>query len=190
MANEPIIFMKDDNDVNFYPLCHIEGLQGVPDGLTDLNIDGIKDDISGVSTNVNDLQIQLNSLKDLVANIPTVSDTGWKDITLATGIEIYSSGTVPQARLITLNNTSFLSVKGAVKGITSSSGVTIGSLNSFISSKISTNLYFVQNTSIVSGKPNFTRMSINTSGIITMQNSSIDSPTSTQWYPLHHTFIL
>src|SRR5699024_5631487 len=78
----------------------------------------------------------------------------------------------------------FLTIRGSVKGITARQDVTVGALSNTFSSKITSALSVIQNTSVVSGEPNYSRIRINTNGTIVIERTSIASPTSGQWYPI------
>ena len=196
MAEVNIRYVTDERDNIYYPMTHMDAIEGFDmsafEDITEIRdvADTALGEVSNVSDEISSLRSSISSLQNAVANIPSVYDTGWINISLASGIEEYSSSNTPQARTVSVNGVTFLSLRGTVKGVTSNTKVTIGTLPSSIASNINTTLYYVQNTSVVSGKPNHTRMYINTSGVITMEYSTIESPTATQWYPIHQTFML
>ena len=182
--------LLDANGEVYFPFTHATCVEGIPDDISDFDIGTVKEDVSNVQTDVSSLQSQIRSLQSAIANIPTVTDTGWINISLASGVESYSSGNTPQARMMVINEVAYLSLRGAVKGVTTSSGTTVGTIPSSMTSKINSSLYYVQNTTTVSSKLNYTRMMLSTSGVLTIQGSTIESPTATQWYPIHQTFML
>lgn len=182
--------LLDNKGEVYFPFTHVTCVEGIPEDIADFDVGTVQQDVSNVQTDVSQLQSQIRNLQSAIANIPSVYDTGWLNISLASGIEEYSSGNTPQARMVSVNGATFLSLRGAVKGVTSNTKVTLGTLPSTIASKINSTLYYVQNTSVVSGKPNYTRMYISTSGVLTIEYSSIENPTATQWYPINQTFML
>ncbi|MCD8825436.1 hypothetical protein [Staphylococcus gallinarum] len=188
MANEPIVFMKDDNDVNFYPLVHVEGIQGWPDNLSDLDIDSLKEELSGVNSQMVGIQSQIKNLQSVVENMPTVTGTDWQDITLNSGITEYSIEETPKARLVSVNGVSFLSLKGAVKGLKGST--TIGTLPANMINNIVDARPFVQNTSKTSGTTNFARWRIQTNGDIVLEGATQSTIESTHWFPIGTTVTL
>ena len=56
--------------------------------------------------------------------------------------------------MMIINEVAYLSLRGAVKGVTTSSGTTVGTIPSSMTSKINSSLYYVQNTTTVSSKLN------------------------------------
>lgn len=188
MANEPIIFMKDDNDVNFYPLVHVEGIQGWPDNLSDLDVDSLKDEMSGVSSEMVGIQSQIKSLQTAIASMPTVTDTGWINMPLSSTVQPYSTAQTPKVRMITIkNNIKFLSLRGAVKDV--SAGEIIGSLPSSMLSSVTESTEFVQSMHATNGFSNFNRWTLLTTGEIKLQHSTT-TITSTQWVPIDTTLML
>ncbi|WP_436860513.1 hypothetical protein [Staphylococcus caeli] len=188
MANEPIIFMKDDNDVNFYPLVHIEGIQGWPENLSDLDIDSLKDEISSVSSGIAGIQSQINILQTAISSIPNITDTGWVDIQLKTGITAFTASETPQARLLSVNGVYFLSLRGAVKGATGRG--TIASIPSSISSEIKNSIPFAQNTTFINNLANFIRLRIKTNGDIDLEGSTQNPILNSHWLPIDITIML
>ncbi|WP_058625765.1 hypothetical protein [Staphylococcus xylosus] len=173
--------LLDSEGQVYFPFTHVTCVEGIPEDIADF-------DIGTVQQDVDDIQSQINNLQSLVNSM--VTDTGWINIPLSSGIEAYSSAQVPQARLVTVKGINFLTIRGSVKGVTARQDVTAGTLSSTFSSKITSALSFIQNTSVVSGEPNYSRIRINTNGTIVIERTSIASPTSGQWYPLDCTFMI
>lgn len=189
MANEPIIFMKDDNDVNFYPLVHVEGIQGWPDNLSDLDIDSLKEQLSGVNNDMVGIQSQITTLQSAIANMPTVSDTGWQNITFLNNAIAYDTTSTPKARLFSVNGVYFLSLKGAFKGLTSNN-VEIGRIPSSMIFAVKENKSFAQNMSVSNSLAQFTRMRLDTNGTIKIERATVDTITNTMWFPIDITIML
>lgn len=189
MANEPIIFMKDDNDVNFYPLVHIEGIQGWPDNLSDLDVDSLKDEVSGVSSEMVGIQSQIKALQTAIASMPTVSDTGWINITFLNNTIAYDTSSTPKARLFSVNGVYFLSLKGVFKGLTSNN-VEIGKIPTSMTFAIKENKFFAQNMSVANSLAQFTRMKLDTNGTIKIERATVDTITNTMWFPIDITIML
>lgn len=189
MANEPIIFMKDDNDVNFYPLVHIEGIQGWPDNLSDLDLDSLKDEVSGVSSEMVGIQSQIKALQTAIASMPAVSDTGWQNITFLNNTIAYDTSSTPKARLFSVNGVYFLSLKGAFKGLTSNN-VEIGKIPTSMTFAIKENKSFAQNMSVANSLAQFTRMKLDTNGTIKIERATADTITNTMWFPIDITIML
>lgn len=196
MAEVNIRYVTDERDNIYYPMTHMDAIEGFDmsafEDITEIRdvADTALGEVSNVSDEISSLRSSISSLQNAVANIPSVYDTGWQNISLASGVESYGSGNTPQARMMVINEVAYLSLRGAVKGVTTSSGTTVGTIPSSMTSKINSSLYYVQNTTTVSSKLNYTRMMLSTSGVLTIQGSTIESPTATQWYPIHQTFML
>jgi hypothetical protein len=176
--------LLDEKGEVYFPFTDISCVSGIPDDIADLDLDSVLD----VQDNVSSLQSQLNNLQSAINNM--VYDTGFINIPLASGIDAYSSTQTPQVRLVSVNGVNFLTLRGVVKGVTTRQDITIGTLSSTFSSKINTALSYVQNTSVVSNEPNYSRIKINTNGTIVIERTTIASPTSGQWYPLDCTFMI
>ncbi|WP_105967268.1 BppU family phage baseplate upper protein [Staphylococcus chromogenes] len=123
---------------------------------------------------------------------PVKSDTGWLDFTLINGVKEYSTSYTPKYRLINLDGVNILALKGAVKGITTSP-ITIANLPSNISSLVTTDTPFVQNTSTKSGGvASFARWTVGASGAVELFRTSTGNTTLTEndFFPITATFIL
>lgn len=123
---------------------------------------------------------------------PVKSDTGWLDFTLINGVKEYSTSYTPKYRLINLDGVNILALKGAVKGITTSP-ITIANLPTNISSLVTTDTPFVQNTSTKSGGvASFARWTVGASGAVELFRTSTGNTTLTEndFFPITATFIL
>lgn len=109
-------------------------------------------------------------------------DSGWNNLTLASGVSAYSSIQTPKYRKI--GNKVYL--YGAVKGITSLSKV-IGTLpEGFRPSK---SMSYIQNTSAQDSHPHFARIQIKANGDIDIQFSTNDISVTT-WFPIDTEFLI
>lgn len=123
---------------------------------------------------------------------PVKSDTGWLDFTLINGVKEYGTSYTPKYRLINLDGVNILALKGAVKGITTSP-ITIANLPSNISSLVTSDTPFVQNTSTKSGGiASFARWTVGASGAVELFRTSTGNTTLTEtdFFPITATFIL
>lgn len=123
---------------------------------------------------------------------PVKYDTGWLDFTLINGVKEYSTSYTPKYRLINLDGVNILALKGAVKGITTSP-ITIANLPTNISSLVTTDTPFVQNTSTKSGGvASFARWTVGASGAVELFRTSTGNTTLTEndFFPITATFIL
>lgn len=169
----------------FYVQAHIDGLDGMPDDFADYDLGDIQDNVSTINDNLGSVQSQINNLQSQISSM--VTDTGWQNITLNSGITSYSTSWTPQYRFITINGVSFLSLKGAVKGLTGAA--TIGALPSDVASKISNTLPYVQTMSAINNTPQFNKLSVQTNGNIILEFSTT-SLTNSQWIPIGTTLML
>lgn len=166
----------DKQGNQFFPYTDISCVNGLPDNLEDLDS--------------NDVLIDISDIKNQLANLPpfpTITDTGWKNISLSSGITEYSSTWTPKYRLITINGVSFLSLKGAVKGLTGAT--TIGTLPNDVTPKIISTLPYVQTMSAINNTPQFNKLSVQTNGNILLEYSTT-SISSNQWLPIGTTLML
>lgn len=182
----PAIFMQDpETGENVYVVSHVDYVDGMPDDFENYDLEGLQDNVSTLNNGLGSVQSQINNLQSQISNM--VTDTGWQNITLNTGITAYSTSWTPQYRFITINGVSFISLKGAVKGLTGAA--TIGTLPSSIVSKLSSVRQFVQSMTVTSSTPNFNRWRINTDGTIALEYSTT-SITNTQWISIDATIML
>ncbi|WQY91109.1 tail protein [Staphylococcus phage vB_SauP_L1] len=86
------------------------------------------------ATITNDKIEILNTINE---NKTTVNDTGWQDITLESGIIASDSNggyPAPQYRIITINNTRTIILRGVIKGIKKNGDIKLGSINANLKS--------------------------------------------------------
>ena len=180
--------LLDANGEVYFPFTHATCVEGIPDDITDFDVGTVKEDVTNVQTDVSTLQSQISILQSAVANMPTVSDTGWINIRLATNVQAYSTTQTPKARMVTINNgVKFLSVRGAVKNVTA--GQTIGTLPSTMISSVAVAIDYAQSMHATNGFANFNRWTVLTTGEIKLQYSTT-TITSTQWVPIDTTLML
>lgn len=110
------------------------------------------------------------------------ADTGWKTLTLASGVTAYSNAQTPKYRKI--GNVVYL--YGAVKGITTLSKV-IGTLPDGYRPVKS--MSYTQNTSMQDSHPHFIRIQIQVNGDIDIQASTNDISVTT-WFPIDTQFLV
>lgn len=140
--------------------------------------------VSGLSADVtkmkNDVSLCNEAIEELRNEVETATaDSGWKNLTLASGISVYSSAQQPRYRKIG----KFVIVTGAVKGIKGDRTI-IGTLpTGFRPSKV---ISFVQNMSATNGIANIARWQVQTDGDIEMQYNDYpwEELDGTEWYPL------
>lgn len=174
--------LLDANGEVYFPFTHATCVEGIPDDITDFDVGTVKEDVST-------LQSQISSLQSAVANMPTVSDTGWQNITLLNNATVYDTSSTPKARLFSVNGVYFLSLKGAVKGLTSNN-VEIGRIPSTMIFAIKENKSFAQTMSVSNNLAQFTRMRVDTNGTIKIERATVDSVTSGLWFPIDITIML
>lgn len=172
----------------YFPFTHATCVEGIPDDISDFDIGTVKEDVSNVQTDVSNIQSQIYSLQSAIGKIPTVTDTDWQNITLNSGITEYSTKETPKARLVSVNGVSFLSLKGAVKGLKGLT--TIGTLPTSIVDYIIEDKPFVQNTSKTNSTTNFARWRIQTNGDIVLEGATQSTIENTHWFPIGTTVTL
>ena len=112
-----------------------------------------------------------------------LTDTGWIDLPLADGIEMFSSGQKPQYRRIG----NIVQIRGAVKGVLATG--TIATLPTGFRPTQSESV--VQNTSIVDNHAAFTRMLVSNTGEVKIESASEGVVYgATKWFPIHCEFAL
>lgn len=189
MAEVNARFLLDAKGEPYYPFTHVTCVEGIPDELEEFDIDVVKEDVNNVQTDVNGIQSQLRNLQNAVANMPSTTDTGWQNIALINGATRYDSSSTPQARLFSINGVYFLSLKGAVKGLTTDK-VEIGKIPSSMTFPIKENKHFSQTMSITSGTAQFTRMRLYIDGTVKIERATIDKVTQDYWFPIDITIML
>lgn len=164
----------DKEGNQFFPYTDVECVNGLPDNLEALDS--------------NDLLGDIIDIKNQLATMPTVTDTRWQNILLNSGITAYSSNETPMARLITVGGVSFLSLKGAVKGLKATG--TMGALPESIATQLTGNRPFVQNSSVVSGVANFARWRVQASGNIDLERATQSTIDVAHWFPIDITIMI
>lgn len=132
----------------------------------------------------------INSLKNDVDQKIKLQyeDTGWVDITLLNGAMAYGSNTIPKVKMLTINGSKIISLKGAVRGVTAKGS--IGIVPNSIATQIIDTRYFVQNTSAFGGTTNFNRFALGANGELKLENSTISTISETHWIPIDATFLV
>lgn len=112
---------------------------------------------------------------------PVRYDSGWKTLTLESGVSAYSNAQLPQYRKV--GNTVY--VRGAVKGVTQLSKVVAILPEGFRPTQVRS---YVQNTTVQDSHPHFTRVQIQTDGSIEIKASTNDISANT-WFPIETSFL-
>ena len=112
---------------------------------------------------------------------PVRYDSGWKTLTLESGVSAYSNAQLPQYRKV--GNVVY--VRGAVKGVTQLSKVIAILPEGCRPSQVRS---YVQNTTVQDSHPHFTRMQIQTDGSIEIKASTNDISANT-WFPIETSFL-
>lgn len=174
--------LLDEKGELYFPFTHVNCVEGLPDNFNDFDIGNVQED-------VNSLKAQLKSIQDGIVNMPTVTDTGWQNITFLNGTTAYDKSTTPRARLFSVNGVYFLSLKGAFKGLTSNN-VEIGKLPSSMVFAIKENKFFAQTTNIINNSAQFTRMRLDINGTIKLEGATLSTITSGMNFAIDITIIL
>ena len=193
MTDINIRYVTDNKDNAYYPITHIDAVEGF-DLLEFEDMSNIKEEISNVSNQssntsaqVTNLQNQLNTLISTVNGL--VQDSGWQDIELLNGAIPYASNSVPKARLVSVNGVFFLSLKGAIKGITETN-IDIAKIPLSMSALVKETKPFAQTMSVSGGIAQFTRMSLKTDGVIKIDGATLSTVTDGLWFPIDVTIML
>lgn len=181
--------LLDSKGEVYFPFTHVTCVEGMPEDISDFNVGTVKQDVSNVQTDVGNIQSQIKALQTVITNIPTVSDTGWQNITFLNNAIAYDKTSTPKARLLSVNGVYFLSLKGAFKGLTSNN-VEIGRIPSSMIFAIKENKQFSQSMSVVNNVAQFTRMRVDTNGTIKIERATLDNVTSGLWFPIDITIML
>lgn len=181
--------LLDANGEIYFPFTHVTCVEGMPEDIADFDLGTVQQDVSNVQTDVGNIQSQISNLQTAIASMPTVTDTGWQNITLLNNIIPYDSTGTPKVRLFSVNGVYFLSLKGAVKGLTSNN-VEIGRIPSTMVFAIKENKAFAQTMSVSNSLAQFTRMRIDTNGTLKIERATVDTVTSGLWFPIDITIML
>lgn len=169
----------DKEGNQFYPVTDVSCVNGLPDNIEELNSTDVIEDLSSV-------KIQIANLQSTIEN--TVHVTDWQNIVLNNGITAYSTNETPKARLISVSGVSFLSLKGAVKGLTATG--TIGHLPESLNVVLSESRPFVQNSSVISNTPNFARWRVQTTGNLDLERATQSTISASNWFPIDTTITI
>ncbi|NQD98946.1 hypothetical protein [Staphylococcus xylosus] len=169
----------DKEGNQFFPFTDVSCVNGLPDNIGELNSNDVIEDLSSI-------KIQIANLQSAIEN--TVHDTDWQNIILNEGIIPYSLNETPKARLISVSGVSFLSLKGAVKGLTTTG--TIGHLPESLNVVLSENRPFVQNSSVISNTPNFARWRVQTTGNLDLERATQSTISASNWFPINTTIMI
>lgn len=161
------------------------------------NISTISNSVSTLSNGVSTVTNKVSSLTNTVSQAnekiaelensvnEVASDTGWKNLTLASGVSVYSSAQQPRYKKIG----KFVILTGAVKGVKQDRTI-IGTLPAgFRPSKV---ISFVQNMSATNGIANIARWQVQTDGDIEMQYNDFpwEELDGTEWFPIDVIFVV
>src|SRR5699024_3249672 len=188
-----IRYVTDDKDNAYYPITHMDAVEGL-DLLEFEDMSNIKEEISNVSNQrsntsaqVTNIQNQLNTLISTVNGL--VQDSGRQDIELLNGAIPYASNSVPKARLVAVNGVFFVSLKGAIKGITETN-IDIAKIPLSMSALVKETKPFAQTMSVSGGIAQFTRMSLKKDGVLKIDRTTLSTVTEGFWFPIDVTIML
>ena len=169
-------------------------------------IKGVKSEQTKVKNRVTDLEtfkdeqtttneVQTTKNEEIEKRInELVSDSGWQNLPLTDGITAYSDEEIPQYKVCTIGDTTEVSIRGAVIGVTDNR-VVVAELP--IEKSLSQQHVYVQPTSLkenVDGEKiaQFIRIAINKDKQIEIQNFSFpkENITGNDWCPLNTSFKL
>lgn len=117
------------------------------------------------------------------------SDTGWLNITLANGVNAWSTEQTPKYKILKIGNSTEIQLKGAVTNVNKFS-TTLGTLPDNISSLLDQDLQFILPASKKLNIFPTNRISIKKTGEIYFYGSTIDEQylTTTDWIPINVNF--
>jgi len=169
-------------------------------------IKGVKSEQTNFENRVTDLEtfkdeqtttneVQTTKNEEIEKRINTlVSNSGWENLPLTDGITAYSDEEIPQYKVCTIGDTTEVSIRGAVKGVTDNR-VVVAELP--IEKSLSQQHVYLQPTSLkenVDGEKiaQFIRIAINKDKQIEIQNFSFPKEyiSKNDWCPLNTTFKL
>lgn len=182
-------FLLDEKGEPYFPFTDVTCVTGMPEDIADFDLGTVQQDVSNVQTDVGNIRSQISNLQNAIASMPTVTDTGWQNITLLNNAIPYDTTSTPKARLFSVNGVYFLSLKGAFKGLTSNN-VEIGKISTSMTFAIKENKSFVQNMSVSNSLAQFIRMRLDTNGTIKIERATVDTITNTMWFPIDITIML
>lgn len=147
------------------------------------SVSTVTNKVSSLTNSVSQSNEKIDDLENYVNEV--VSDTGWKNFTLASGVSVYSTAQQPRYRKIG----KFVILTGAVKGVKQDRTI-IGTLPAgFRPSKV---ISFVQNMSATNGIANIARWQVQTDGDIEMQYNDFpwEELDGTEWFPIDVIFVV
>lgn len=160
------------------------------DEPTEVNLDDIN---TKIATNTSDIkQIKTDQQKQSSKIDNFVTETGWKDLTLNSGITSYNDSETPQYRIIKIGTSETVYLRGAVKGIKARNTIIAKiPLNKELSQKHP----FVQTCTLKYNNekalyPPSNRWSVNTNGEIELVYLDItdENVSGTEWCPISTNF--
>ena len=193
MAEVNIRYVTDERDNIYYPITHMDAIEGF-DISNFEDMDDIKEDLENVWNQSNDTSGQLSSLQSKISSLESsisnmIRDTGWMNVQFLNNTTAYSSSETPQARLVSFNGVNFISLRGSFKGLTSNN-MDIGKIPNEISSVLKRSVPFAQNMSVSGGTAHFTRMRLSSDGIIKIEKATLSAVTEAQWFPVDITIMI
>lgn len=195
MAEVNIRYVTDERDSIYYPITHMDAIEGFDmsafEDITEIRdvADTALGEVSNVSDEISSLRSSISSLQNAVANIASVTDTGWQNLTLLNNTVEYNNNSTPKARLVTVNGIKFLSITGNLKGLTSNN-MELARIPANMTYAITNEKFYTQNMSVSGGTAQFTRMKIDTAGVIKIERATLSNITDSQWFALDVTFML
>lgn len=193
MTEINIRYVTDKKDNEYYPITHMDAIEGFDISQFEDMAD-MKEDLESIWDQSNDTSGQLSSLQSKVSSIESsisnmIRDTGWMNVQFLNNTTAHSSSEAPQARLVSFNGVNFISLKGAFKGLTSNN-MDIGKIPNEISSVLKKSIPFAQNMSVSEGTAHFTRMRLSSDGIIKIERATLSAVTEAQWFPIDTTIMI
>lgn len=193
MTEINIRYVTDKKDNEYYPITHMDAIEGFDISQFEDMAD-MKEDLESIWDQSNDTSGQLSSLQSKVSSIESsisnmIRDTGWMNVQFLNNTTAYSSSEVPEARLVSFNGVDFISLKGAFKGLTSNK-MDIGKIPDEISSVLERDISFAQNMSVSGGDAHFTRMRLSSDGIIKIERATLSTVSENQWFPVDTTIMI
>lgn len=193
MTKINIRYVTDKKDNEYYPITHMDAIEGFDISQFEDMAD-MKEDLESIWDQSNDTSGQLSSLQSKVSSIESsisnmIRDTGWMDVQFLNNTTAYSSSEVPQARLVSFNGVNFISLKGAFKGLTSNN-MDIGKIPNEISFVLKRSVPFAQNMSVSEETAHFSKMKLSSDGIIKIERATLSTITEVQWFPIDTTIMI
>lgn len=193
MTEINIRYVTDKKDNKYYPITHMDAIEGFDISQFEDMAD-MKEDLESIWDQSNDTSGQLSSLQSKVSSIESsisnmIRDTGWMNVQFLNNTTAHSLSEVPKARLVSFNGVNFISLKGAFKGLTSNN-MDIGKIPNEISSVLERSISFAQNMSVSGENAHFTRMKLSSDGIIKIEGATLSTVSENQWFPVDATIMI